>query len=100
MTRGVNFILQALFHIIGECILSLQTRLEYFCLFYFYFDRYFISHLLQFEFYKKLCDLSGHSGPLHNCDFYGSKTAGREFKYSFKSLSYIRIINSGFINSV
>lgn len=40
------------------------------------YSRYFISHFLQFHFYKALCDHAGHQGPYHKCDFYDSKTAG------------------------
>ncbi|KAK0057682.1 angiotensin-converting enzyme [Biomphalaria pfeifferi] len=41
--------------------------------------RYFISSVLQFQFYKTLCDISGYQGPLHRCDIYNSKTAGKRF---------------------
>jgi peptidyl-dipeptidase A len=47
------------------------------------FNRYFISHFLQFQFYKSLCDLAGHKGPYHKCDFYNSQVAGKRFKYAF-----------------
>lgn len=43
--------------------------------------RYFISHLLQFQFYEAMCERSGHKGPLHRCDFYQSKAAGDLLKY-------------------
>jgi len=38
--------------------------------------RYFTRTILQFQFAAKLCDISGHTGPLHRCDFSGSKEAG------------------------
>ncbi|KAK7078289.1 Metallothionein expression activator [Halocaridina rubra] len=38
--------------------------------------RYFTRTVLQFQFYEKLCEAAGHTGPLHTCDFYGSKEAG------------------------
>jgi len=38
--------------------------------------RYFTRTILQFQFAEKLCDISGHTGPLHRCDFSGSKEAG------------------------
>ncbi|XP_054706988.1 angiotensin-converting enzyme-like [Uloborus diversus] len=44
----------------------------------FYF-RYFVGHLLQFQFHKALCKESGHKGPLHTCDIYQSKKAGKLF---------------------
>jgi len=39
--------------------------------------RYFISFVLQFQIHKSLCDASGHVGPLHKCDIYQSRDAGR-----------------------
>ncbi|XP_025083196.1 angiotensin-converting enzyme-like isoform X2 [Pomacea canaliculata] len=39
--------------------------------------RYFVSGVLQFQFYKALCQAAGHTGPLHTCDFYGSQEAGQ-----------------------
>jgi peptidyl-dipeptidase A len=42
--------------------------------------RYFLSHIYEFEFYEVLCKLSGHKGPLYNCDFFGSKKAGNSLK--------------------
>ena len=44
------------------------------------YSRYFVSHILQFQFYKALCDLAGHTGPLNQCDFYASNKAGRQLK--------------------
>merc|ERR1712127_223700 len=38
--------------------------------------RYFMRTILQFQFAASLCDLSGHTGPLHRCDFSGSEVAG------------------------
>ncbi|PJK14479.1 peptidase M20 [Lysobacteraceae bacterium NML07-0707] len=43
------------------------------------YTRYFLSHILQFQFYKALCDAAGHTGPLHQCSFYGSKEAGQRY---------------------
>ena len=40
-------------------------------------SRYFISYIVQFQFHKALCDAAGHSGPLHQCDIYESKEAGK-----------------------
>lgn len=42
--------------------------------------RYFVSHILQFQFFEALCDLANQSGALHRCDFAGSKVAGAKFK--------------------
>jgi peptidyl-dipeptidase A len=43
------------------------------------YTRYFLAHILQFQFYKSLCDASGHTGPLHECSFYGNKEAGARY---------------------
>jgi peptidyl-dipeptidase A len=43
------------------------------------YTRYFLSHVLQFQFYKALCDAAGHQGPLYECSFAGSKPAGEKF---------------------
>ncbi|MEG3792235.1 M2 family metallopeptidase [Lysobacter sp. CCNWLW3] len=44
------------------------------------YTRYFLSHVLQFQFYKALCDASGYKGPLYECSFYGNKEAGAKFQ--------------------
>jgi len=41
------------------------------------YTRYFIAHILQFQFHRALCKASGHKGPLHTCSIYGSKEAGK-----------------------
>jgi hypothetical protein len=38
--------------------------------------RYFTRTILQFQFAESLCQVAGHEGPLHDCDFYGSLAAG------------------------
>jgi peptidyl-dipeptidase A len=43
------------------------------------YTRYFLSHVLQFQFYKALCDAAGHQGPLYECTFAGNKAAGEKF---------------------
>ena len=43
------------------------------------YTRYFLSHILQFQFYKALCDAAGHQGPLHTCSFAGNKEAGQRY---------------------
>ena len=42
--------------------------------------RYFFSFVLQFQFYESMCEASGHVGPLHRCDFYGSTEAGEKLR--------------------
>jgi peptidyl-dipeptidase A len=38
--------------------------------------RYFLAHILQFQFYKAACDQAGWTGPLHRCSFFGDKEVG------------------------
>lgn len=42
------------------------------------YTRYFIAHILQFQFHKALCDAAGFKGPLHECSIYNSKEAGKK----------------------
>jgi len=44
------------------------------------YTRYFLAHVLQFQFYKSLCDAAGYEGPLHECSFYGNKEAGERLQ--------------------
>jgi peptidyl-dipeptidase A len=39
--------------------------------------RYFLAHILQFQFHRALAREAGASGPLHRASIYGSKPAGR-----------------------
>lgn len=39
--------------------------------------RYFVSFVIQFQFHKALCAAASHTGPLHTCDIYQSKEAGK-----------------------
>ncbi len=43
------------------------------------YTRYFLAHILQFQFHKALCDAAGHTGPLHTCSVYGNQAAGQKF---------------------
>jgi|HubBroStandDraft_1064217.scaffolds.fasta_scaffold00507_7 peptidyl-dipeptidase A len=43
------------------------------------YTRYFLAHILEFQFYRALCRESGYQGPLNRCTFYGSKEAGTKF---------------------
>jgi peptidyl-dipeptidase A len=38
--------------------------------------RYFLADILEFQFYRAMCQASGYSGPLNRCTFYQSKEAG------------------------
>lgn len=42
------------------------------------YTRYFLAHILEFQFYRELCKASGYEGPLHQCSFYGNKEAGEK----------------------
>lgn len=39
--------------------------------------KYFMATVVQFQFFAELCQVAGHVGPLHTCDFYRSREAGR-----------------------
>ena len=41
------------------------------------YTRYFLARLLQFQFYRAMCQAAGQKGPLHQCSFHGSKEAGQ-----------------------
>lgn len=40
------------------------------------YTRYFLAHILQFEFHKALCDIAGNKEAIHRCSVYNSKEAG------------------------
>ena len=40
------------------------------------YTRYFLAHILQFQFHQALCEITGNEGPIHRCSIYGSKQAG------------------------
>ena len=44
------------------------------------YARYFLSHIIQFQFHKAMCEAAGHTGPLHECSVYGNKEAGAKLK--------------------
>ncbi|GGO69970.1 M2 family metallopeptidase [Bowmanella pacifica] len=41
------------------------------------YTRYFLAHILQFQFHKALCDIAQDQGPVHRCSIYASKEAGK-----------------------
>ena len=43
------------------------------------YTRYFIAHILQFQFHKAACDMAGWEGPLHRCSVYGADEVGEKF---------------------
>ena len=40
------------------------------------YTRYFLAHILQFQFHRALCEVAGVDGPLHRCSIFGSEEAG------------------------
>jgi peptidyl-dipeptidase A len=44
------------------------------------YARYFLATVLQYQFHRAMCRLSGHKGPLHGCSVYGSKAAGAKLR--------------------
>lgn len=40
------------------------------------YTRYFLAHILQFQFHQALCETAGNSGALHECSIYNNKDAG------------------------
>jgi peptidyl-dipeptidase A len=42
--------------------------------------RYFLAHVLQFQFHRALCEEAGWTGPLHECSIYDNKAAGAKFQ--------------------
>ena len=41
------------------------------------YSRYFLAHILQFQFHRAMCEMANHEGPLNRCTIYGSEEAGR-----------------------
>ncbi|HUF50214.1 MAG TPA: M2 family metallopeptidase [Longimicrobiales bacterium] len=41
------------------------------------YTRYFLAHILQFQFHRALCQAAGQTGPLHRCTIYDNREAGR-----------------------
>ena len=44
------------------------------------YARYFLAHILQFQFHRALCREAGYKGPLNRCSIYGNKQAGEKLK--------------------
>ena len=42
------------------------------------YTRYFLAHILQFQFQRSLCETAGYEGELQGCSIYGSKEAGEK----------------------
>ena len=48
------------------------------------YTRYFLAHILQFQFHRELSRLAGCTSPLHRCSIYGSTTAGAKLDAMLK----------------
>jgi peptidyl-dipeptidase A len=44
------------------------------------YARYFLAHILQFQFHRALCREAGYKGPLNRCSVYGNKQVGQKLK--------------------
>ncbi|MBE0357748.1 MULTISPECIES: M2 family metallopeptidase [Pseudoalteromonas] len=42
------------------------------------YTRYFLAHILQFEFHRSLCEIAGNDKAIHRCSIYNSKEAGEK----------------------
>ncbi|TCI01839.1 peptidase M2 family protein [Corallincola luteus] len=42
------------------------------------YARYFLAHILQFQFHRSLCEMAGNEGPIHRCTIYGNKEVGEK----------------------
>jgi len=48
------------------------------------YTRYFLAHILQFQFHRALAQAAGCKEPLHRCSIYGSKEAGKRLMAMFE----------------
>ncbi|MGH9371715.1 MAG: M2 family metallopeptidase [Vicinamibacterales bacterium] len=44
------------------------------------YARYFLAHILEYQFHRALAQTTGCTAPLHRCSIYGSKEAGRKLR--------------------
>jgi peptidyl-dipeptidase A len=44
------------------------------------YARYFLAHILQFQFHRAMCRDAGYKGPLNRCSVYGNKQVGENLK--------------------
>jgi peptidyl-dipeptidase A len=44
------------------------------------YTRYFLAHILQFQFHRELSRMAGCTAPLHRCSIYGSTEAGSRLR--------------------
>ncbi|MFY8349280.1 M2 family metallopeptidase [Pseudoalteromonas sp. SSM20] len=48
------------------------------------YTRYFLAHILQFEFHRALCEIAGSKESIHRCSVYNSKEAGERLDTMLK----------------
>jgi peptidyl-dipeptidase A len=48
------------------------------------YTRYFLAHILQFQFHRELAKIAGCTTPLHRCSIYDSKAAGAKLDAMLK----------------
>ncbi len=44
------------------------------------YARYFVAHILQFQFHRALCREAGYTGPLNRCSIFENKKAGAKYQ--------------------
>jgi len=44
------------------------------------YTRYFLARVLQYQFFRAMCQAAGHTGPLASCNLYGNAAAGAKLK--------------------
>jgi peptidyl-dipeptidase A len=44
------------------------------------YTRYFLAHILQFQFHRSMCQTAGYQGPLNRCSVYDNKEAGARLR--------------------
>ncbi|SDK40571.1 peptidyl-dipeptidase A [Ferrimonas sediminum] len=49
------------------------------------YTRYFLAHILQFQFHQSLCETAGFEGDIHSCSIYGNKDAGAKLNAMLES---------------
>jgi len=84
----IHQISKATVTIINDDKLSLFLKSIFMIMFFFvtFLNRYFVSYIVQFQFYEALCKEAGQydpndiNKPLYKCDFDNSKAAGDKLK--------------------
>lgn len=44
--------------------------------------KYYVALLLEFQIHESMCEAAGNTGPMHMCDIYRSREAGRVLRYN------------------